>query len=215
MIGRRHFLTASGAALALPGAAFAEASPRLLLFGDSLTEGYGLPPDQNLTAQLQDYLDRHDVPAHVINGGLSGDTSYGGRVRIRWSLLRHSPDAVVVEIGGNDMMLGWQAQAAEENLDVILGYAAANDRPVLLVGVHPRTGSEEWRRSWTDLWPRLAQRHKTLLLPDLYAPLEAQPEDVQPDLLLADKLHPSTQGVTLMVSVLGPKVQELLGKSKE
>ena len=210
MIGRRRFLTMTAAALALPRIAAAHAPTRLLIFGDSLTEGYGLRPGEGLVPRLQDYLRKHGASALVLNGGLSGDSTYGGRVRIGWSLARHRPDAVVIELGGNDMLMGWDVREAEANLDVILQAARAGDRPVLLVGVHPVDGDADWRQGWIDLWPRLADRHGASLLPDLYAPLTAQPKDRQGDLVLADGIHPSAKGVRLMVQALGPAVIALL-----
>ncbi|WP_246449256.1 arylesterase [Paracoccus amoyensis] len=194
----------------MPRLATAQAPTRLLIFGDSLTEGYGLRPGDGLVPRLQDYLDAHNRPTVVLNGGLSGDSTYGGRVRIGWSLTRHRPDAVVIELGGNDMLMGWDVRAAETNLDVILQDARAGGRPVLLVGVHPVDGDAKWRQSWIDLWPRLAERHGALLLPDLYAPLTFAPKDRQRDLVLADGIHPSAKGVELMVQVLGPAVIALL-----
>lgn len=127
MTGRRRFLSLTAAALALPGIAAAEAPTRLLIFGDSLTAGYGLPRGRGLVPRLQSYLNRRDIAARVLNGGLSGDTTYGGRVRIGWSLARHRPDAVVVELGGNDMLAGWSVRKAEANLDAILTSARAGD----------------------------------------------------------------------------------------
>lgn len=210
MTGRRRFLSLTAAALALPGIAAAEAPTRLLIFGDSLTAGYGLPRGRGLVPRLQSYLNRRNIAARVLNGGLSGDTTYGGRVRIGWSLARHRPDAVVVELGGNDMLAGWSVRKAEANLDAILTSARAGGRPVLLVGVHPTRGEPAWRQGWIDLWPRLAARHGVPLLPDLYAPLAARPREARRDLVLADGLHPSAKGVELMVQALGPAVVALL-----
>ncbi|MBK4214671.1 arylesterase [Paracoccus caeni] len=210
MIGRRGFL-ASGAALVLSGPARADQPiPRVLMFGDSMTAGFGLPPADGLVPQLQEYLTRQDRRAMMINGGLSGDTTYGGRVRILWSMRRHRPDAVIVELGGNDMLMRIPPDRAEANLDVILETAKSGGRPVLLVGIHPPRGDAEIRRRWAAIWPRLAQRHKVLLLPDIYGPLVAGPPERQRELLLADGIHPSAEGVKLLVERLGPHLLELL-----
>lgn len=190
-------------ALALPGAA----QPRILAFGDSLTAGFALPRDQGLTAQLERWLAYHGTPATIINAGLSGDTTYGGRVRIGWSL-RARPDAVIVALGANDMLMGWSAARAQANLDAILTQAGAGGRPVLLVGVRrPSRGAQ-----WDAIWPDLARRHDAVLLADLVAPLTAlAPEDRAP-YLLADGLHPSARGVALLVERLGPQVQALMAR---
>ena len=208
---RRHLLAMTAAAAAfLPRPLMAQsAGPRILAFGDSLTAGFGLPRNQGLVPVLSDWLARRGSPARISNAGLSGDTTYGGRVRIGWAL-RQGADAVMVELGGNDILLGWTAARAEANLDAILASATARNRPVLLIGIHAPAGAPEWRRSWAEMWPRLAQRHDVLLLPDLYAPLAAVPRENRAPLLQRDGIHPSAQGVRLIVDQLGPKVRELV-----
>ncbi|MFV0302983.1 MAG: arylesterase [Paracoccus sp. (in: a-proteobacteria)] len=208
MIGRRAFL--AGAAL-WPLAAAAASGPRIIAFGDSLTEGYGLPAGKGLVPVLQDWLAARGTPARIVNQGLSGDTTYGGRIRIHWAL-RGGADAVIVQLGGNDMLLGWQATQAEANLDAILTAAGAQGRPLLLVGIQAPRGKPDWRADWAAIWPRLARRHDALLLPDLYAPLAAIPEGDRTPYLLADGIHPSAKGVVLMADHLGPEVQALIAR---
>ena len=198
-------------AAALPLAAHAQNAPRIVAFGDSLTAGYGLARGYGLVPQLQDWLATQGTPATIVNRGLSGDTTLGGRVRIGIAL-RGGADAVIVELGGNDMLLGWEPERAEANLDAILSTATAGGRPVLLVGIHAPGRRQDWRRRWAEIWPRLAQRHGTLLLPDLYAPLAAVPRPMRDDYLLGDGIHPSAKGVALLVAHLGPQVQALIAR---
>lgn len=209
----RAFSVAFALMLTLPAPNPAQARQiRLLAFGDSLTEGYGLKPCEGLVPRLQLWLrDRgHDVV--VLNGGLSGDTTAGGRVRIGYSMARHHPDAVMVELGGNDMIAGLGVRAAEGNLGSILSQAGQKDMPLLLVGIaNPRAGAVE-QAEWAAIWPRLAQRHGTLLYPDLYAPLVAQPRTRWSELLQGDGVHASAAGVDLIVGALGPEVEALLAK---
>ena len=101
---------------------------RILAFGDSLTEGYGLRHRDGLVPQLQNWLDARGHEVVVLNGGLSGDTTAGGRVRIGYSLARHKPDAVIVELGGNDLLMGFSPKMVEKNLDSILDQAGADRR---------------------------------------------------------------------------------------
>ncbi|WP_410218211.1 arylesterase [Paracoccus sp. (in: a-proteobacteria)] len=213
-LSRRSVLAGAGTlALARPGQA--QNLPRLLCFGDSLTAGYGLAPGQGLVPQLSDWLSAAGQPARVIDGGLSGDTTYGGRVRIELSVRRHDPDAVIVELGGNDMLRGWQPATAEANLDAILTTAKARGRPVLLVGLAAPAGSKDWRRRWAGIWPRLAARHDVMLLPDLYAPLAAIAPEQRRPLLLPDGVHPSAAGVRLIVGHLGPVAAQLLRRVRK
>ena len=208
MIGRRGLLAGTGA-MALAGAA--PPRPRVLAFGDSLFAGYGVARGAGMVPQLQAWLDRNGPPARIVPAALSGDTTYGGRVRIGLSLRRHRPDAVIVELGGNDMLLGWSAARAEANLDAILAQAGQGGRPLLLVGLNPIPGEQAWRQAWRAIWPRLAERHGAVLLPSLYAPIAALPKADHRSYLLADGVHPNAAGIRLMAAALGPKVQQMLG----
>lgn len=218
-LGRRHALIL-GAALALPAgrrAARAEgaparpaALPRLLAFGDSLTAGFGLPPHQGLVPRLGAWLAAAGQPADILNGGLSGETTEGGLTRIGWALLR-GPDAVMVELGGNDMLIGVSPKRAEANLDRILTRAGAGGRPLLLVGVQAPARLDT--AAWAAIWPRLAARHDALLVPDLYAPIAALPPEDRSRMLQPDGVHPSEPGVRLIVEALGPEVLRLLGRA--
>ncbi|MDF3607779.1 GDSL-type esterase/lipase family protein [Paracoccus sp. DMF-8] len=213
---RRAFL-AGAATVALASMAGATvpppAAPRIVVFGDSLTEGYGLDPEQALVAQLQGWLDTRDLPAVMVNQGLSGDTTFGGRVRIHWAL-RHGADAVIVELGGNDFLAGLALSDTEKNLDSIIIRAKRGNRPVLLVGiVPPQRAMQAAREDVIAMWARLAERHQVLLLPDLYGPLWQFPESEWPRFLQKDHTHLSPEGVRLVVeSDLGPKTAELLAR---
>lgn len=202
-------LTLAAAICASPLNAFAD-QIRLLAFGDSLTEGYGLKPGDGLVPQLQKWLrdQGHDVV--VLNGGLSGDTTAGGRVRIGYSMARHTPDAVIVELGGNDLLYGLGAKGAEDNLASILKQIEAKGHPILLVGIAAPQPNEQTRQAWAEIWPRLAASHDTLLYENLYAPLFSLPASEVPDMLQADGVHASAIGVQLIVEGLGPSVEALL-----
>lgn len=209
---RRHLLAAAAAAT-LVRPAQAQALPRILCFGDSLTAGFGLGRTEGLVPQLSSWLATAGRPADLIDAGLSGDTTYGGRVRIEVSMRRHRPDAVMVELGGNDMLRRWQPADAEANLDAILQTAGSGGRPLLLVGIHAPAGQPKWRRAWSQIWPRLAERHGALLLQDLYAPLAQVPAPDRAPLLLRDGVHPSAQGVSLIVQHLGPVAAQLVERA--
>lgn len=218
MIARRGLMIGAAAAAALTlrplnAGPVATRPPRLLAFGDSLTAGFGLPSDQGLVPVLSRWLADNGRSAKLVNAGLSGDTTYGGRIRIGWSILRGA-DAIMVELGGNDMLTGIPVSKSEANLDAILTRATANGRPVLLVGIQAPPGDPEWRQEWADMWPRLADRHGVLLWSDLYAPISALPHHQRVSMLQSDGTHPSAAGVRLIVDALGPKVRDLLDAVK-
>ncbi len=201
--------------LALAAGPLAAAPLRILAFGDSLTEGYGLPASKGLVPQLQAWLDARGHDVVVLNGGLSGDISAGGRVRIGYSLARHRPDAVIVELGGNDLLMGFSPEMVEGNLNSILRQAGRKDRPLLLVGIAlPQDRDAPLREEWAAIWPRTAARHDALLLPNLYQPLYDGPRRSLPGLLQKDQVHASAKGVALIVETLGPKVEELIARVK-
>ncbi|MEF9602509.1 arylesterase [Paracoccus sp. PXZ] len=201
--------------LALAAAPMAAATPlRILAFGDSLTEGYGLPRKDGLVPQLQNWLRARGHDVLVLNGGLSGDTTAGGRVRIGYSLARHKPDAVIVELGGNDLLMGFAPAMVEDNLDSILGQAGKAGRPLLLVGIASPDHDDPLRRDWAEVWPRMAAQHDALLMENLYQPLFDLPGEGYKTMLQPDGLHASAEGVGLIVQSLGPKVEALIEKAK-
>ncbi|MDS9467154.1 GDSL-type esterase/lipase family protein [Paracoccus sp. MBLB3053] len=185
---------------------------RLLAFGDSLTAGFGLEPDQGLVSQLQEWLRKRGHDVTIINGGVSGDTTADGKARISQSLDQARPDAVIVALGGNDLMSGVRPAHAEANLDAILGHAGIGGRPLLLVGIASPYQSFLQRRSWAAIWPRLAQRHHALVFDNLYAPFfTMSPLQLAP-MLQPDHVHASAVGIGVIVGELGPKVEDLLSQ---
>ena len=197
-------------AMKKPGAGGETPAPlRLLCFGDSLMAGPGLAPPDRFPAQLADWLAAAGAPPLRMRvAALSGDTSYGGRVRIG-PALRRPTDAVLVAIGANDMLLGWSAARAEANLDAILTRAGKGGRPVLLLGVGAVGGDADFRAGWDAIWPRLAARHGAFLVPDLYARIRAEEGAARAALLQADGLHANAEGTVLMADTAGPQALAL------
>jgi acyl-CoA thioesterase-1 len=200
-------LFACGLALAPPAAA----DPvTIAALGDSLTQGYGLPPEAGLVPQLQAWLDAHGAEVRLINAGVSGDTSAGGLARIDWTL---TPEVqgLIVERGGNDMLRGLDPDLTRANLDAILKRAEDRHLPVLLVGIRaPGNYGPDYRARFDAIFPDLAEAHGALLYPDLLAPLDADPPAKLGGLMQADLLHPNAQGVAIVVDALGPAVLHLV-----
>ena len=123
---------------ALPFGQRAEAEPvEVVAFGDSITQGYGLNPGEGLVDQLRGWLFAQGAEVRVVNAGVSGDTTAGGRERLDWSLTGGT-DAVILELGGNDMLRGLPPAQARENLSAMLDDLKAREVPVLLVGLRRR-----------------------------------------------------------------------------
>ncbi|WP_366142882.1 arylesterase [Pseudooceanicola sp.] len=187
----------------------------MLALGDSLTAGYGLPAEDGLVPQLEAWLRARGGDVRVINAGVSGDTTRGGLARVDWSLTPEV-DAMIVALGGNDMLRGMDPAASRANLDGILAVAAARDLPVLLVGLPgPSNYGPDYKAAFDGIYPELAEKWGTLLAPNFFAGLAAEgdPAAVR-KLMQADGLHPSKQGVALIVAALGPKVEALVAAVK-
>src|ERR1700733_4867067 len=150
-------VTASHAAAAAP--------VKILALGTSLTQGYGLPPGTEFTVQLQAALKRAGVDAVVTNAGVSGDTSAGGLARLDWSLADH-PNAVILELGSNDMLRGIAPSETEKNLRAILTRLKAAHVKVLLTGMHAqRNLGADYVHAFDSIYPRLAKDTGVLFYP--------------------------------------------------
>lgn len=195
-------------AIGVPVVANASERPLIWAFGDSLTAGYGLPPDRGFTAQLQAALRRSGIQADVRNGGVSGDTAAQGRARLRWGLrgLARKPDLVIVELGANDMLRGLPPSQTAANLDAILTELRRRDIRILLAGMRaaPNLGAD-YRRVFDGLYPRLARRHRTPLYPFFMEGVAGNRALIQPD-----GLHPNAKGVTVIVQRILPTVRASL-----
>lgn len=189
---------------------------RIVALGDSLTQGYGLAPEDGLVPQLRRWLAAHGVEAEVVNAGVSGDTTAGGAARVEWTLAGGA-DALIVALGGNDMLRGLDPAAARENLEKILAAADRAGVPVLLIGIAaPANYGPDYKAAFDAIWPELAAAHGALLVPDLLAPLRAAQAAGQAmeRLMQPDGLHPSAEGVRRIVEAIGPVVMALVERAK-
>ncbi|SOC10088.1 acyl-CoA thioesterase-1 [Rhodobacter maris] len=187
----------------------------LLAVGDSLTQGYGLPPEDGLVPQLESWLNAHGAEVTVINAGVSGDTTSGGRARLSWSLTPEV-DAVMIELGGNDMLRGQPPEQARANLDAMLAEVTAKGLPVALVGLAvPGNYGADYQMKFNAIWPELGATYEAVVVENLLAPIAAKtPEErASAGLMQADGIHPSAAGVKLVVEALGPKVLEVLAQA--
>ncbi|MDF2141347.1 arylesterase [Paenirhodobacter sp. CAU 1674] len=186
----------------------------LLALGDSLTQGYGLAPEDGLVPQLQAWLTAQGAEVTVINAGVSGDTTAGGRARLDWSLTPEV-DAVMIALGGNDLLRGLPPAEARANLEAMLVTVQARGLPVLLAGLPaPGNYGPAYQAEFDAIWPDLATQYDVVLVPNLLAPIAELPlEDrIGANLMQDDNIHPAPAGVALVVAALGPKVLELLAK---
>lgn len=202
-------------ALALPRVAAAE-PVQVVALGDSLTAGYGLAEGEGFVPQLQDWLKANGSDAVVANAGVSGDTTAGGLARLDWALTPEA-DAVIVTLGGNDMLRGLPPAEARANLDGILAKAQARGLPVLLVGMQaPGNWGPEYKTEFDAIYPELAAAYPVLLADSFFGPLLQGATDPAAiaEWMQADGIHPNAEGVRIIVAGLGPKVLELVEQVK-
>lgn len=213
-IRRLRNVTLAWVMVFLPLAGVARAEPlTVLALGDSLTAGYGLAEGEGLVPQLQDWLRAQGADVTVINAGVSGDTTAGGLSRLDWSLTPEV-DAVMVLLGGNDLLRGLPVAEVRSNLDAILAGIQAKGLPVLLIPMQASTNfGPDYKAAFDAVYPELAAKHGALLAEPYFAALGTDLSALG-EVMQADGIHPSKAGVAKIVPVLGPKVQELLAAVK-
>ena len=200
----RFVLIAGIVNIASPPASAAE-TIRLLLLGDSLTAGLGLTRETSYPARLETALSDRGIDARVINAGVSGDTSAGGLARIDW-LLAEKPDAVIIELGANDGLRGFNPKATEENLDAIMGRIKDKGIKVMLCGMlAPPNLGREYGAEFNAISPRLADKHGSILYPFFLEGVATKQH-----LNLEDGIHPNAAGVDIIVEGILPYVIKLL-----
>ena len=198
----------------LPAAAQAETT--VVALGDSLTAGYGLPEGEGLVPQLQAWLDAQGAGVTVVNAGVSGDTSAGGLSRLDWSLTPET-DALVVTLGGNDLLRGIQPDETRRNIDAIVAQATGRGLKVLVVPMEaPGNFGPEYKAAFDALYPDIAQAHGAAITAPFFrllAPDATDPGQIA-EWMQADGIHPNRDGVAKVVAKLGPAVLELVGPAE-
>ena len=193
------------AALLAPGPA--AAATRILAFGDSLTAGFGVAPNEAFPAQLAARLKGDGYDVVVDNGGVSGDTTTDGLARFDWAMGDH-PDIVLLELGANDMLRGLDPKRAAANLDAMLGKLKAAKVKILLLGMRASSNwGADYQKSFDTIYPALATKYDVPLYPFFLDGVALDPKLNQ-----ADMLHPNPAGIAVIVSRVAPAVERLLGK---
>lgn len=189
---------------------------RLVALGDSLTQGYGLPEGEGFVPQLAAWLAEQGRDVVINNAGVSGDTTAGGLSRLDWTLAEPA-DAMIVTLGGNDVLRGLDPAVSRANLDAILAKAGERGLPVLLVAMEaPGNYGPDYQQRFTAIYPELAAQHGVLLAGSFLAPLRESGTGDAAAMrawMQADGIHPNKEGVARIVAALGPKVLDLLDQA--
>jgi acyl-CoA thioesterase-1 len=190
--------------------AAAPAHPTILVVGDSISAGYGLPAGQGWTALLAARLHERGYAGEVVNASISGDTTAGGRARLPGLLDQHHPSIVVIELGGNDGLRGGDLAATRANLDAMIVAAKHARAKVLLIGMQlpPNYGSAYTSR-FAALYADAAKRHNVALVPFFFAGFAD--DDA---LFQADRIHPTLAAQPRLLDNVWPVLAPLLGKPR-
>lgn len=181
--------------------------PVIVAFGDSLTAGFGVPPEESYPAQLQRRLDEAGYRYRVVNAGVSGDTTAGGVRRVDWVLKSH-PRIVILELGGNDGLRGLDLNQIRQNLERIITRLQAAGVTVVLVGMQlPPNYGLDYTTRFAQLYEELARKYRLT-----YMPFFLEGVGAVAALNQADGIHPTGAGYRVIVQNLFPVLEPLLEK---
>jgi acyl-CoA thioesterase-1 len=207
MVSRRSLIAGLLAPSLLKAGPAWASSKTVLVFGDSLVAGLGLPADEGFVPQMQAALDKAKAGVTLINGGVSGDTTATALARLDWAL-GDNPDGVLVELGANDMLEAAPVATIAANLDAIMQRLAARKLPVFIAGMKANRGlGADYVTAFDALYPALAKKYGATLYPFFLDGVALDPKLTQ-----ADMLHPNAAGVAVIVKRLLPALTAWLGK---
>jgi acyl-CoA thioesterase-1 len=207
----RAFATiACGALLVAAMPASGESAPPvILLVGDSVSAGYGLPTGAGWATLLQQRLDARHLSYRVVNASISGDTTAGGRARLGALLAHYRPAITIIELGGNDGLRGGSLDAMQANLEAMTAAAQSAGSRVVLVGIRvpPNYGAAYGER-FAAIYAEVARARKAALVPFLFEGFAEDDAMFQPD-----RIHPLASAQAKMLDNVWPSLAPLLGAS--
>ena len=184
----------------------ASAIEKVVLFGDSLMAGYGLPKEHHLSIVLENNLKQAGLNIKVINGSVSGSTSSGGLNRADWSLSEPGIDLIVLGLGANDMLRGIQPEETEKNLEKIINIALNKNIKIILAGmVAPTNHSQEYKKDFDAIYPNLSKKYNLPLIPFLLDGVA-----LNPTLNQQDGIHPNENGIIKVSDTLKKSIINIL-----
>ena len=188
---------------------YAVNSLKVMLYGDSLMAGYGLPQNENLTSELTRNFKESNPSLTFINASISGNTSKNGLARVDWSL-GDKPNIVILCLGANDMLRGLDPALVNNNLDVIITKFKKNNAIVILAGMlSPESMGPDYQSAFDSIYPELSKKHSLIYMPFLLEGVALEKE-----LLLADYKHPNAKGIEVIAANLNPYIHEAISRLK-
>ena len=188
---------------------YADNSLKVMLYGDSLMAGYGLPQNENLASELTRNFKESNPSLTFINASISGNTSKNGLARVDWSL-GDKPNIVILCLGANDMLRGLDPTLINNNLDVIITKFKKNNTIVILAGMlSPESMGPDYQSTFDNIYPELSKKHSLIYMPFLLEGVALEKE-----LLLADYKHPNAKGIEVIAANLNPYIHEAISRLK-
>ena len=182
------------------------AAPKILVFGDSLSAAYGIPIDRSWVTLLQLRLQQHGYPHQVVNASISGETAGGGRARLPDALQRHRPDVLIVELGANDGLRGFDIARTKQTLREMISLSTSSEINVLLLGIKlPANYGKVYGEKFHQMYLDLAEEADIALVPFF---LKGVAETR--DLMQADGVHPSAAAQPRILENVWPVLALLL-----
>ncbi len=196
----------------------AQAEPvEILALGDSLTAGYGLIDQEGFVPKMRVWLKEQGLDVRLVNAGVSGDTTAGGLSRVEWSLTP-ATEALIVALGGNDLLRGLDPAVSRANLEGILKVAQDKELDVLIVGMEaPGNYGPDYKAEFDAIYPELAKEYGALYFPRFFEGLYSvgsTPAELR-DVMQMDGIHPNAKGVDLIVEAMGPAVAALVKRTSD
>jgi len=203
--------TTKTAATPAPATTPAENVPKIVAFGDSLTAGYGLSPQESYPALLQKMLDADGFKYEVVNAGVSGDTSAGGVRRIDWSLDAGGVRFVILELGANDFLRGQPVGETKKNLSDIIVRSKSRGAQVLLAGMLTTTETgRDYEVQISDAFKSLAKKHDVVLIPFFLEGVAGIDRLNQ-----QDRVHPNAEGTRIVAATVYRYLKPMLEKEQK
>jgi len=181
---------------------------KIVLFGDSLMAGYGLPQDKHIALILENDLKQAGYSIEIINGSVSGSTTAGGLNRIEWTLSEPDIDLMILGLGANDMLRGISPEETKKNLKEIIKIAEKKNIKIILAGMlAPTTHGAVYKKKFDNIYPGLAKEYNLNLIPFLLEGIVLKPEFNQDD-----GIHPNEVGTLILSKTLQKSIINLIKK---
>ena len=178
---------------------------KIMLYGDSLMAGYGLPQKDNLASELSREIKSNDSTISFINASISGNTSKNGLSRVEWSL-GDNPNIVILCLGANDMLRGLDPSLTKNNLDSIINKFINNNAIIILAGMQsPESMGPKFKKEFDAIYPDLSAQYNLIFMPFLLEGVALEKE-----LLQADFKHPNAKGIRVMADNLNPYILQAI-----